>query len=248
MPSLPNIIEKVGDVAGAAADAVSGVVFKSFAAVKTFAAKANPAKKEKPAAAEKKPAAAAKKPAAAAKKASKFGTFCAEPNPANCQKFGTFCAEPNPADCKSNFGAVDDSVTDANAADAMRLREAAFRKAAEEAESGKWNSGSWERVRRDTWSGQAERDLPASSGPVTYQQAILSQPIPMLSPIRGTNQPQGVRAIVDATTGTTTTTYNPSLPPLAVAIPSNATAGSLSADVKVNVVGGSTSSFAALFG
>jgi hypothetical protein len=247
MPSLPNIIEKVGDVAGAAADAVSGVVFKSFAAVKTFAAKANPAKKEKPAAEKKPAAAAAKKPAAAAKKASKFGTFCAEPNPANCQKFGTFCAEPNPADCKSNFGAVgDEEVTDEQAR--MRLREAAFRKAAEEAESGKWNSGTWDRVRKDAWSGQAERNLPASSGPVTYQQAILTQPIPMLSPLRGTNQPQGIRAIVDATTGTTTTTYNPSLPALAVAIPSNATAGSLAADVKVNVVGGGASNFAALFG
>lgn len=173
------------------------------------------------------------------------------------QKFGKpFCAEADPSKCpsgfgavsESSFGAVDESVTKANDVDAMRLREAAFRKAAEEAESGKWNGGNWDRLRKNVWQGQAEGNQ-AMSAPATYQQAILSQPIPMLSPIRGTNQPQGLRAIVDATTGTTTTTYNPNLPALAVAIPSNATAGSLSADVKVNIVGGApASNFAALFG
>lgn len=135
-----------------------------------------------------------------------------------------------------------------------RQREAAFRKAADEAEKLKWHGGSWEEKRRDTWSGQAERNLPGG-GPVTYQQAILAQPMPVLSPLRGTNTPQGVRAIVDASVGTTTASFNPALGTPGVAIPSNATAGSLDASIKVNVTntpaaapaGNVSSSFAAMF-
>lgn len=133
-----------------------------------------------------------------------------------------------------------------------RQREEAFRKAAAEADKLKWNGGSWEEKRRETWSGQAERNLPGG-GPVTYQQAILAQPMPVLSPLRGTNSPQGVRAIVDASVGTTTASFNPALGTPGVAIPSNATAGSLDASIKVNVTNtpapaaGVTSSFAAMF-
>lgn len=139
-------------------------------------------------------------------------------------------------------------------AEVKRQREAAFRKAAEEAEKQKWQGGSWEEKRRDTWSGQAERNLPGG-GPVTYQQAILAQPMPVLSPLRGTNSPQGTRAIVDASIGTTTASFNPALGTPGVAIPSNATAGSLDASIKVNVTntpaaapaGNVSSSFAAMF-
>jgi len=132
-----------------------------------------------------------------------------------------------------------------------RQREAEFRKAAAEAEKLKWHGGSWEEKRRETWSGQAERNLPGG-GPVTYQQAILAQPMPVLSPLRGTNSPQGVRAIVDASVGTTTASFNPALGTPGVAIPSNATAGSLDASIKVNVLNNGaaapvTSSFAAMF-
>ncbi len=135
-----------------------------------------------------------------------------------------------------------------------RQREAAFRKAAAEAEKLTWQGRSWEDRRRETWSGQAERNL-VGGGPVTYQQAILSQPVPMLSPLRGSNTPQGVRAIVDASVGTTTASFNPALGTPGVAIPSNATAGSLDASIKVNVqntgapaaAGSVTSTFAAMF-
>lgn len=135
-----------------------------------------------------------------------------------------------------------------------RQREDAFRKAAAEAEKMNWQGRTWEDRRRETWSGQAERNV-VGGGPVTYQQAILAQPMPMLSPLRGTNTPQGVRAIVDASIGTTTASFNPALGTPAVAIPSNATAGSLDASIKVNVqnTGGApasaavSSTFAAMF-
>lgn len=151
-----------------------------------------------------------------------------------------------PSEKMQQFSAEDPEV--------KRQREAAFRKAAEEAEKQKWSGGSWEEKRRDTWSGQAERNLPGG-GPVTYQQAILAQPVPVLSPLRGTNTPQGVRAIVDASVGTTTASFNPALGTPGVAIPSNATAGSLDASIKVNVTntpaaapaGNVSSSFAAMF-
>lgn len=287
MSFIGNAVDAVGNVVGTAVEKTTGVVFKTFSAVKTFAATATETREERrarkqrekeekkrKAAEEKRKKEAEKKRRDACRKACDIPPPPPPPPPAaapaapappaaapeapaaapaametsTVSAFGAFCAEPNPADCKSGFGAVgDEEVTDEQAR--RRLREAAFRKAAEEAESGKWNSGSWDRVRKSTWSGQAERGLPVPSAPATYQQAILSQPIPMLSPLRGTNQPQGVRAIVDATMGTTTTTYNPNLPALAVAIPANATAGSLAADIKVNVVGGApTSNFAALFG
>jgi hypothetical protein len=261
---MSKIVDTIGDAVGAVVEKTTGILTKGFAVVKNFAAVSSSKKAEEAARRaaakaakeeEKRKRAAEKKRRVDCRKACDIpppppaaAAPAPAPAPAVVSAFGAFCAEPNPADCKSSFGAVGDAeVTDDQAR--MRLREAAFRKAAQEAESGKWNSGSWDRVRKNTWSGQAERGQQALSAPATYQQAILSQPIPMLSPLRGTNQPQGVRAIVDATMGTTTTTYNPNLPSLAVAIPSNATAGSLAADVKVNIVGGgSTSNFAALFG
>lgn len=151
-------------------------------------------------------------------------------------------------------GAAVQNFTAAEDIEVKRQREAAFRKAAEEAEKLKWQGGSWEEKRRDTWSGQAERNLPGG-GPVTYQQAILAQPMPVLSPLRGSNSPQGTRAIVDAAIGTTTASFNPALGTPGVAIPSNATAGSLDASIKVNVTnaptampaGNVSSSFAAMF-
>lgn len=146
----------------------------------------------------------------------------------------------------STFAAEEDQ-------EVKRQREAAFRQAAAEAEKLKWNGGSWEEKRRESWSGQAERNV-VGGGPVTYQQAILAQPMPVLSPLRGSNSPQGVRAIVDASVGTTTASFNPALGTPGVAIPSNATAGSLDASIKVNVTNspaapaaGVTSSFAAMF-
>ncbi len=153
---------------------------------------------------------------------------------------------------QNTFAAVQEFT--AEDPEVKRQREEAFRKAAAEAEKLKWHGGSWEEKRRETWSGQAERNLPGG-GPVTYQQAILAQPMPVLSPLRGTNTPQGVRAIVDASVGTTTASFNPALGTPGVAIPSNATAGSLDASIKVNVVNNGaapaapvTSSFAAMFG
>lgn len=155
-------------------------------------------------------------------------------------------SEENKFAAVQNFTAEEDP-------EVKRQREAAFRKAAAEAEKLTWQGRDWEHRRRETWSGQAERNVPGG-GPVTYQQAILAQPMPMLSPLRGTNSPQGVRAIVDASVGTTTATFNPALGTPGVAIPSNATAGSLDASIKVNVqntpaapAGGVTSSFAAMF-
>lgn len=154
----------------------------------------------------------------------------------------------------SSEGAAVQNFTAAEDIEVKRQREAAFRQAAAEAEKLKWQGGSWEEKRRDTWSGQAERNLPGG-GPVTYQQAILAQPMPVLSPLRGSNSPQGTRAIVDAAIGTTTASFNPALGTPGVAIPSNATAGSLDASIKVNVTntptampaGNVSSSFAAMF-
>lgn len=258
---MSKFVDTIGDAVGSVVEKTTGVLSKGFAVVKNFAATSSSSNEQKEADKRAKKEADKRAKEEAKKRLRACRAACKNPlpspaavaapaaTPAVMSAFGSFCAEPNPADCKSSFGAVGDEgeVTDEQAK--MRLREASFRKAAEEAESGRWNSGTWDRVRKNTWSGQSERGGAASSAPVTYQQAILTQPIPMLSPLRGTNQPQGLRGIVDATMGTTTTTYNPNLPSLAVAIPSNASAGSLAAGVKVNIVGGgSASSFAAMFG
>jgi hypothetical protein len=161
-----------------------------------------------------------------------------------------------PSDQYKQFAAVGDAPAAALTPDEQELkrqREDAFRKAAAEAEKLNWQGRTWEDRRRETWSGQAERNV-VGGGPVTYQQAILAQPMPMLSPLRGSNTPQGARAIVDASIGTTTASFNPALGTPGVAIPSNATAGSLDASIKVNIqnTGGSAASdvrstFAAMF-
>lgn len=159
----------------------------------------------------------------------------------------TFTAQlPSKEMQQSSFTAEEDP-------EVRRQREDAFRKAAAEADKMKWQGRNWDDRRRETWSGQAERNV-AGGGPVTYQQAILAQPMPVLSPLRGTNTPQGVRAIVDASVGTTTASFNPALGTPGVAIPSNATAGSLDASIKVNVTNSAapvgvnvSSSFAAMF-
>jgi hypothetical protein len=155
----------------------------------------------------------------------------------------TFTAQLPSNEYKQGFTAEEDP-------EVKRQREAAFRKAAAEAEALNWSGRDWEHRRRETWSGQAEKNLPGG-GPVTYQQAILAQPMPVLSPLRGSNSPQGVRAIVDASVGTTTASFNPALGTPGVAIPSNATAGSLDASIKVNVINNGAapvkSSFAAMF-
>ncbi len=223
---------------------------------------------------------------------------CYEADPSKCAEFNTSafgtrpCYDPN--GCPENFGAVGDAPTAADVeaarrqaeeaenarvrAEAMsdkekqRELEAAYNKAAQEAEKIRWNAGAWDRVKRgpiqvltgdresgfrgratrETWSGQADGGMSTSEGPVTYQQAIMAQPMPVLSPLRGTNQAQGVGAIVDAIAGSTPNSYNPALGTPELAIPSNATAGSMDASVKVNIVGGTapapTSSFSALFG
>lgn len=78
----------------------------------------------------------------------------------------------------------------------------------------------------------------APPAPITYQQAILSQPMPVLSPLRGTSAPQGIRAISDALMGKSMTTYNPAAPTLEPPIPSTVSAGSLNAQVPVSVTSG----------
>lgn len=100
-----------------------------------------------------------------------------------------------------------------------------------------WSRGSSNRLRKARWAEQSAANAgEVPKAPLTYQEAILKQPLPVLSPLRGSNQPQGVQAITDAAAGRSMVTYNPNAPPLAVAIPSNVTSGSLDADVKVNVV------------
>ena len=96
-----------------------------------------------------------------------------------------------------------------------------------------WTGGSNSRLRKVRW----QRDNSAA-GPknqaITYQEAILSQPVPLLSPLRGTNQPQGIRAIMDADAGRPTTYYDPAYT-VPVAIPSNISSGSLDSDVQTVV-------------
>lgn len=225
---------------------------------------------------------------------------CSEFNSMNGMMDSAFGTRPcyDPNGCPENFGAVGDEPTaagteaarrQAEEAENARIRaeaqsdaekqrelEAAYNKAAQEAEKIRWNAGTWDRVKRgpiqvltgdrntgyrgratrNTWSGQAESDMTASEGPVTYQQAIMAQPMPVLSPLRGVNQAQGVGAIVDAIAGSTPNSYNPALGTPELAIPSNATSGSMDASVGVNIVGGTapgsaattSSSFMSLFG
>lgn len=228
--SLQSVVEKTGQVVGGVVDGTVKVTTDTFAVVaSTFATVSGFGYGKKKGEKGKKKFDAVEE----------FGTKAHEKH---------FTAQlPSEQYKQENFTAEEDP-------EVKRQREEAFRKAAAEAEKLNWMGRDWEHRRRETWSGQAERNV-AGGGPVTYQQAILAQPMPMLSPLRGTNTPQGVRAIVDASVGTTTNSFNPALGTPGVAIPSNATAGSLDASIKVNVTnsapapaaGGVTSSFAAMF-
>lgn len=231
LDKVSNAVEKVGNTV---ANAVDGVGSGFAAVVESFASVSNFGRENKKD--EKK------------KKFASVSTFSRARDPRfnPLRKGESFTAQlPSDEFKQQGFAAEEDP-------EVKRQREEAFRKAAAEADKLKWHGGSWEEKRRETWSGQAERNLPGG-GPVTYQQAILAQPMPVLSPLRGTNTPQGVRAIVDASVGTTTASFNPALGTPGVAIPSNATAGSLDASIKVNVTNtpapaaGVTSSFAAMF-
>lgn len=243
MNSVNNFLRKTGEVVGNVVDGIgSGFasVVDSFGNVSTFGRKKGEADKKH-------------KSKFGAQMPSKEGPMAVQSSFDAVEEFsasrkhsrkGKFAAQLPSEEYKQGFAAEEDP-------EVKRQREAAFRQAAAEAEKLNWGGRDWEHRRRETWSGQAERNLPGG-GPVTYQQAILAQPMPMLSPLRGTNSPQGVRAIVDASVGTTTATFNPALGTPGVAIPSNATAGSLDASIKVNVAnapaaGGVTSSFAAMF-
>ncbi len=75
-----------------------------------------------------------------------------------------------------------------------------------------------------------------SSPEISYQEAILRQNRPVLSPLRGTNQQQGVYGITDAVSGTSMIVYDPNAKPVEQNIPSNVTAGSTNANAKINVV------------
>ncbi len=231
--TLQNIVEKTGEVVGGAVDGTVQITTKAFSAVaESFASVSTFGKKGGDKGKDSK-----------GKGKGKDG-FTAQLPSGSFQQVG-----------EKDFAAVGDApaAPTPDEQELKRQREAAFRKAAAEAEKLTWQGRDWEHRRRETWSGQAERNL-VGGGPVTYQQAILAQPMPMLSPLRGTNTPQGVRAIVDASVGTTTATFNPALGTPGVAIPSNATAGSLDASIKVNVqntggapAAGVTSTFAAMF-
>lgn len=117
-----------------------------------------------------------------------------------------------------------------------------------------WNGGSSNRLRKIRWANQPI-EPPTSKGPISYQDAILAQPMPVLSPLRGTNQPQGIRAIADANAGYNTQYYDPKYV-LQTAIPANISSGSLDYTQKATVAGKTntntqqttgTSSFAAKF-
>jgi hypothetical protein len=232
--TLQNIVEKTGEVVGGAVDGTVQVTTKAFSAVvDSFAAVSTFGKKR---------GGDRSKDSKGNGKFAAVQGFTSQLPSKDMQQF----TSQLPSKEMQQFTAEEDP-------EVKRQREDAFRKAAAEAEKLTWQGRSWEDRRRETWSGQAERNV-VGGGPVTYQQAILAQPMPMLSPLRGTNTPQGVRAIVDASVGTTTATFNPALGTPGVAIPSNATAGSLDASIKVNVqntggapAGGVSSTFAAMF-
>jgi hypothetical protein len=108
----------------------------------------------------------------------------------------------------------------------------------------------------DDWHNTVSKSRAPSTGPISYQDAILSQPMPVLSPLRGTNQPQGIRAIADANAGYNTQYYDPNYA-LAAAIPANISSGSLDYTQKATVAdknvpsgqqtAGSTSTFLSKF-
>jgi hypothetical protein len=104
-----------------------------------------------------------------------------------------------------------------------------------------WNGGSNDRLRKVRWANQPIEPS-TSTGPISYQDAILAQPMPVLSPLRGSNQPQGIRAIADANAGFNPQYYDPKYV-LQTAIPANVSAGSLDYTQKATVVpkGGSSS-------
>ncbi len=188
-----------------------------------------------------------------AKKSSEKFTSCEKPE--NAMEALT-CAT-------SKFSAVDDSTSTAVAAatteeedqkQKMKELEAKTKDYIAKDASLAWAGGSNDRLRHVRWANQVV-EAPTSKGPISYQDSILSQPLPVLSPLRGTNQPQGIRAIADADAGRSMSYYDPTKA-IGVALPTNvSSSNSLDSSVKVNVAGkestsnttGTTSSFMAKF-
>lgn len=98
-----------------------------------------------------------------------------------------------------------------------------------------WNGGDSSRMRHVRWANQVVEPS-TSSGPISYKDAILAQPLPVLSPLRGTNQPQGIRAIADANAGYNPQRYDPKYT-IQAAIPANISSGSLDYTQKATIAG-----------
>jgi hypothetical protein len=154
---------------------------------------------------------------------------------------------------KQNFGAVGDATasTASNARVSAEQQRAFLEAASKATATNSWSGRSYSRVGMDNQKKRmAQKPERPPSTPMSYQQAILNQPMPMLSPLRGSSAPQGIRAISDALLGTTMTTYNPALPALSPPVPSTVSAGSLNAQVQVRTPGSedTTSGFSSRFG
>lgn len=147
------------------------------------------------------------------------------------------CARTNTT---SGFSAVDDSTTTVDpsvADDKQKIKEleAKTQEFIKKDTSLTWNGGEANRLRHVRWANQVVEPT-TSTGPISYKDAILAQPMPVLSPLRGTNQPQGIRAIADANAGITTQYYDPKYA-LAAAIPANISSGSLDYTQKATIAG-----------
>jgi hypothetical protein len=87
-------------------------------------------------------------------------------------------------------------------------------------------------MKRETFGAVGGETIPELS----YQEAILRQSLPVLSPIRGTNQQQGVYGITDAISGTTLITYDPNIRPAEQNVPTNVSSGSTNASAKIHII------------
>jgi hypothetical protein len=186
------------------------------------------------------PMGAGNKPKPASPKKEKFGS-CDDPQSV---MEGVECAR------KQQFSAVDDSAATAATTEdekqKMKELEAKTQEYIKKDTSLSWNGGEANRLRHVRWANQVVEPS-TSSGPISYKDAILAQPMPVLSPLRGMNQPQGIRAIADANAGISTQYYDPKLA-LAAAIPANISSAGLDYTQKATIAGKDESNTAATAG
>jgi hypothetical protein len=156
--------------------------------------------------------------------------------PSNCENLPTLQQTMDCVNKTSSFSAVEgETTTEEDQKQKIKELEAKTKDYIAKDASLSWAGGNNERMKRVRWTNQMVPEN-ATNTPISYKDAILEQPMPMLSPLRGTNQPQGIRAIADADAGRSTQYYDPTKA-IGVAIPANIGAGGLDYTQKATIAG-----------